>query len=256
MDVQKNENASGAMLVTVLSVAFNSGATIARTIESVLNQTYPNIEYIIVDGASKDNTVEVAESYREQFEAREGRTLRIISEPDKGMYDALNKGARAANGVLVGSVNTDDYYEPTAVEDMVDFYRETGYDVAWADIMIHKPTGSIRKKAKIGKLWTSIGFCHPSMFATKETLVEYPYACINMYDDFEFATRVHMAGKKVLTTNKLVSNFNFGGMSTTKNFKNMLKRIKIKYSIYKRHKMSPLYWFYCAAMEFAKFILA
>lgn len=256
MDVQKNENASGAMLVTVLSVAFNSAATIAKTIESVLNQTYPNIEYIIVDGASKDNTVEVAESYREQFEAREGRTLRIISEPDKGMYDALNKGARAANGVLVGSVNTDDYYEPTAVEDMVKFYQETGYDVAWADIIIHKPTGDFRKRAKIGKLWTSIGFCHPSMFATKEVLMEYPYACINMYDDFEFATRVYLAGKKVLTTNALVSNFNFGGMSTTKNFKNMLKRIEIKYGIYKRHNMSPLYWFYCAAVEFAKFILA
>lgn len=249
MDEQK-------MLVTVLSVAYNSEKTIATAIESVLNQTYPNIEYIIVDGASKDNTVGVAESYRSQFESREGRTLRIISEPDKGMYDALNKGARAANGVLVGSVNTDDYYEPTAVETMVKLYQQTNYDVAWADIMIHKPTGDMRKRANIGKLWTTAGFCHPSMFATKKILMEYPYACINMHDDFEFATRVHLAGKNIQTTNALVSNFNFGGMSTTKSIKSMFTRIGLKYSIYKRHRMSPLYWFYCAAIEVAKYVLA
>lgn len=245
-----------AMPVTVLSVAYNSGATIAKTIESVLNQTYENIEYIIVDGASKDDTVAVAESYREAFEARPGRSLRIISEPDKGMYDALNKGARAATGVLVGSVNTDDYYEPTAVETMVKFYEETGYDVAWGDIMIHKATGDMRKKAHIGKLWISTGFCHPSMFAKREILLEYPYACINMYDDYDFATRVHLAGKKICTTNALISNFNFGGMSTQKSFKAMCRRIDTKYSIYKRHKMSPFYWFFCAAIEFAKYILA
>lgn len=245
-----------AMLVTVLSVAYNSEKTIGRTIESVLNQTYPNIEYIIVDGASKDNTVAVAEAYRSDFEARPGRTLRIISEPDEGMYDALNKGARAANGVIVGSINTDDYYEPTAVETMARFYEQTGYDIAWGDIMIHKSTGNIRKKAGYSKIWTSVGFCHPSMFATKQILLEFPYACINMYDDFDFATRVFLAGKNIQTTNALISHFNFGGMSTTKSFKGMLRRIDIKYSIYKRHHMSPLYWFYCVAMEFAKYILA
>lgn len=244
------------MLVTVISVAYNSGETIAKTIESVLHQTYPNIEYIIVDGASKDNTVEVAESYRRQFEEQPGRSLRIISEPDEGMYDALNKGAKAANGVLVGSINTDDYYEPTAVETMVKFYEETGYDVAWGDIIIHKSTGDMRKKAHIGKLWVSTGFCHPSMFAKKDILLEFPYACINMYDDYDFATRVYLAGKDIRTTNALISHFNFGGMSTTKSFRKMCQRIKTKYGIYQRHGMSPLYWFYCVAIEFAKYILA
>ena len=82
------------MLVTVLSVAYNSEATIARTIESVLNQTYDNIEYIIIDGASTDKTTEIACSYQKSFDEREGRSLLVISEPDQGMYDALNKGAR------------------------------------------------------------------------------------------------------------------------------------------------------------------
>ena len=106
-------------LVTIISVAYNSGKTIARTIESVLNQTYGNIEYIIVDGASKDDTVQVARQYQQAFDAQPGRSLTILSEPDKGMYDALNKGARMAHGVLVGQINTDDWYEPDAVETMV-----------------------------------------------------------------------------------------------------------------------------------------
>lgn len=245
-----------AMLVTIISVAYNSEKTISRTIESVLNQTYPNIEYIIVDGASKDNTVAIAQSYYEEFEAREGRTLHIISEPDEGMYDALNKGVRFAKGALIGSINTDDYYELTAVATMAEFYEETHYDVAWGDIIIHKATGDFRKKAHIGKLWISSGFCHPSMFATKEILTDFPYACINMFDDYDFATRVHLAGKKILMKNEVISHFYFGGMSNNKNWQNMKKRIAMKYDIYKRHNMCPLYWFYCAAVELIKYILA
>ena len=76
---------SNNMLVTIISVAFNSEKTIARTIESVLNQTYGNIEYIIVDGASSDNTVRVAQQYQSAFDEAEGRSLRIISEKDKGI---------------------------------------------------------------------------------------------------------------------------------------------------------------------------
>ena len=119
------------MLVTILSVAFNSGATIARTIESVLNQTYDNIEYIIIDGASSDNTVAIVESYLPKFNATPGRTITIISEPDRGMYDGLNKGTKMAHGEFVGQINTDDWYEPDAVETMVRLYKKERYDVAW-----------------------------------------------------------------------------------------------------------------------------
>ena len=126
-------------LVSVITVSYNSGKTIAKTIEAVLNQTYSNIEYIIVDGASKDDTVEVARSYQQQFDEKEGRKLIVISEPDKGMYDALNKGAKLASGVLVGQTNADDHYEPDAIEKMVRFYKKTSYDVAWGSIRVLKP---------------------------------------------------------------------------------------------------------------------
>ena len=243
------------MLVTIITVSYNSEKTIARTIESVLNQTYSNIEYIIIDGASKDNTVKVAESFIARFEEKEGRTLRIVSEADKGMYDALNKGANMANGEIVGQINADDWYELDAVEKMVSFYQKEDYDVAWGNLKIHKPSGEMIKHAKVGKLWTTSGWCHPAMFSKRTVLLEFPYALENMYDDFEFVTRVHLAKKKICTLNEIISNFNFGGMSTKKNLKETMNRVKLSYGIYKKHGMSRFYWFHRFAMEMAKFVL-
>lgn len=243
------------MLVTILTVSFNSERTIGRTIESVLNQTYGNIEYIIVDGTSKDKTVDIAESYRELFEKKEGRSLKIVSESDKGMYDALNKGAKLAHGDLIGQINSDDWYELDAVETMVRFYEKEHYDVAWGSIRIKKASGDMIKHAKIGKLWTTSGWCHPGMFSRRKILLKFPYALESMYDDFDYITAVHQAGKKIFTIDKVVSNFTFGGMSTKKSLKEVKKRIDITYGIYRKHGMSRLYWFHRVLIETAKYIL-
>lgn len=243
------------MLVSIISVAYNSSATIAKTIESVLYQTYPDIEYIIIDGASKDNTVAVARSYQKQFDDIPGRSLTILSEPDKGMYDALNKGVRLAHGEIIGNINTDDWYEPDAVQKMADFYEKEKYDVAWGDLRILKDSGAFIKKAKLGKFWTTTGWCHPSMFATREILTEYPYACETMYDDFDFITRVHLAGKKICVLQEVIANFTFGGMSTQKSLKEVKKRIDITYGIYKKHGMSKFYYWHRVLFELAKYIL-
>ena len=183
------------MLVTILTVAFNSEMTIAKTMESVLNQTYIDIEYIVIDGASKDKTVEVAKKYQKMFDDTPGRTLTIISEPDKGMYDGLNKGAQLAHGELVGQINADDWYEPDAVETMVRLFEKERYDAAWGSICIKKKTGDMIKHAHIGKLWTTSGWCHPGMFSRREILLEFPYVLESMYDDFDYITAVHQAGK-------------------------------------------------------------
>ena len=242
-------------LVTILSVSYNSEKTIAKTIEAVLNQTYDNIEYIIVDGNSKDNTVAVAKSYLEKFDATPGRSLTIISEPDNGMYDALNKGARMAHGVLVGQTNTDDWYEPDAVEYMVNLYQKNPYDVAWGSIRVIKPSGTMIKHARIGKLWTTSGWCHPAMFSKREILLEYPYICESMYDDFDFITAVHQAGKNIITADYVISNFSFGGMSTKKDLKEVKKRVDILYKVYIRHGMSRLYYFHRWVVELAKYVM-
>ena len=242
-------------LVTILTVSYNSEKTISRTIEAVFNQTYPNIEYIIIDGASKDGTADVARSYQSRFDNTPGRTLMVISEPDKGMYDALNKGARLAEGILVGQSNADDWYEPDAVETMVKLYEAEHYDVAWGSIRVKKPTGDMIKHAKIGKLWTTNGWCHPAMFSRRETLLAFPYACESMYDDFDYITAVKQAGKKIVTIDHVISNFSFGGMSTKKSLKEVKKRVDILYKVYRKHGLSRLYYVHRWMIEMAKYVL-
>lgn len=243
------------MLITILTVAFNAEKTIARTIESVLNQTYSNIEYIVLDGASKDNTVGVARHYQKAFDNQEGRRMVIISEPDRGMYDALNKGAQMAHGELVGQINADDWYEPDAVETMVHLYEKEKYDVAWGSIRIKKKTGDIIKHAKMGRFWTTSGWCHPGMFSRHEILLQFPYALETMYDDFDYITAVHHAGKRIVTFDKIISNFSFGdgGQSTKKSLREVKKRVDITYGIYKKYGMSRGYWFYRWAYELIKY---
>lgn len=240
--------------VTIITVAYNCADTIANAIESVLNQTYHNIEYLVIDGASKDKTVEIAKRYVPVF-AEKGMDMKVISEPDNGMYDALNKGVLIASGDLIGNINADDWYEPIAVEKMVNLYRLKNYDLAWADLKIIKPSGDMIKKAYIGKIWTTAGFCHPTMFCKKSVLLEFPYACEQMDDDFEMVTRVRNANKRIVVLNEVLANYRFGGMSTQKSIKESIKRIKMKYATYKKHGYSSFYWFYCVAVELAKYIL-
>lgn len=246
------------MLVTILSVAFCAEATIARTIESVLNQTYSEIEYIIIDGASEDKTVEIAKSYQKIFDAAPGRSLTILSEPDNGMYDALNKGARMARGELVGQINADDWYEPDAVEAMVTLYNQEYYDAAWGSLRLITKSGNLIKHAHIGRLWTTSGWCHPAMFSRRETLLQFPYALESMYDDFDYITAVHQAGKKIVTIDKIISNFSFGdgGQSTKKSLKEVRRRVQITYRIYQKYGMdSRIYWLYRWVYEIAKYLV-
>lgn len=243
--------------VSIITVAFNAEKTIARAIESVLDQTYPEIEYLILDGASADNTVAEAQRYADAFREK-GYTYRIVSEPDRGMYDALNKGAQMAHGELIGQINADDWYEPDAVETMVRLYEKEKYDAAWGSIRIKKKGGDMIKHAKIGKLWTTTGWCHPGMFSRRETLLAFPYPLESMYDDFDYITAVHQAGKKIVTTDHIISNFSFGagGMSTQKSLKEAMRRVNITYSIYRKYGMSRLYWFLRVATELAKYLVA
>ena len=94
------------MKISLITVTYNSGKTLSTTLESVLAQTHPNIEYIIVDGTSKDHTVDIIKEYEPRFHG----TLKWVSEPDKGLYDAMNKGIRMATGDAIGILNSDDFF--------------------------------------------------------------------------------------------------------------------------------------------------
>ena len=241
--------------VTVLTVSFNAESTIVRTIESVIKQTYNDIEYIVIDGASHDKTAEIARSYIEEFNSREGRSMRVISEPDKGMYDALNKGAKLAHGEVVGQINADDFYEPDAVQTMAELYEREHYDLAWGSLNVITKSGNFIKHAKRGILWTTSHWCHPAAFARREILLEYPYPLTNSHDDFDFATHVYLDGKKIIPLDKVISNFTFGGMSTQKSIREAKKRLDEIYGIYKKYGMSRLYYLHRLAFETVKYFL-
>lgn len=118
--------------VSIITPCLNSAGTIADTIESVLNQTYSNIEYIIVDGASTDRTVAIIDEYC----AVSGGQLKYISERDNGIYDAMNKGIMLATGDVIGIINSDDWYAPDAVEKAVTYFENTDAGVVYGEIWV------------------------------------------------------------------------------------------------------------------------
>lgn len=243
------------ILVTILTVAFNSEKTIADTIESVLGQTYGRIEYIIIDGCSVDRTVEIAESYRERFLKR-GMEYRIISEPDQGMYDAINKGTRLAKGKIIGNINSDDWYEPIAVETVVKTYQETPFDMFYADLRVVKPGGDVVKHSKKKRVVRSRDWNHPTTFITKEMYGKYHYKLESMYDDFDLMIRIRKNGHRVVIKNVVLANFRFGGMSTKKTLKEAAARMKIRYRIYRNNGYSRLYLLECVFIEGVKYLAA
>lgn len=202
------------MLVTVITPCYNSEKTIARTIESVLNQSYKEIEYIIIDGASTDRTLEIAKSYEDAFQGR----MKIYSEKDQGIYDAMNKGIRLANGELIGIVNSDDYYEAEAVAHMVQNRSNQPYQILYGFerilnegqetcVVIHHHS-NLRNQM----------ITHPTCFITKKLYEEK-----GMYDlaykysaDYEFMLRMYQDKEIEFTpVYQLISNYALGGASGT-----------------------------------------
>lgn len=241
-------------LISVITVTLNSEATVAKAIESVLDQTYGNVEYIVMDGGSKDSTVAIAESYRQRFAAK-GYKFTIVSEHDKGMYHALNKGVELATGDIIGQINSDDWYESCALETVAERYQSDQFDLFWADLRIIKPSGEMVKRAKIKKFVSTKHWNHPTTFIRAEVYKSNPYSLISMYDDFELILRLRKKGVKMAVENKVLANFVFGGMSTKKSFKDTLHRIKLSCHNYKINGYGLIYYIDRVIIEMAKFIL-
>lgn len=119
------------MKISIITATYNSSKTLRYTIESILNQTHNDIEYIIVDGLSKDNTIDIVKEYEPKFNGR----MRWISEKDKGLYDAMNKGIRMATGDIIGILNSDDFYtSDTILETISQTLSDQSIDAVYGDI--------------------------------------------------------------------------------------------------------------------------
>lgn len=142
------------MKISIITVVWNNKETIKDAIDSVLSQTYKDIEYIIVDGASTDGTVEIIQSYGDKIS-------KFITEPDNGLYDAMNKGIALATGDVVGILNSDDFYiDEFVIEKVVKVFKEKEVDSLFADLVYVKPDNL----EKTVRYYDSSKF-HPEKFA-------------------------------------------------------------------------------------------
>lgn len=243
-------------MVSVVTICYNSSEYIARTIESVLAQTDKNMEYLIIDGASKDNTVEIAESYRSKMEEA-GIVYRIYSEPDKGIYDAMNKGIQKAAGDIIGLLNSGDIYEDIAVETARETFERTGCELMFGNIRMIKTDGSsFIKRARQRRFQTSRDWNHPTTFVKASVYKENPFRMLGIHDDYGFYLQMRQQNRKIVTVDKVLAGFYMGGASNNKSFKAAKKRIMDRYKYcYRINGYSRLYMLECVAIEAAKMIL-
>jgi glycosyltransferase involved in cell wall biosynthesis len=241
--------------VSIITVTYNSAATVRDTIESVLHQTYAPKEYIVIDGMSKDETLTIINEYETEF-AEKKIAFKVISEKDNGIYDAMNKGIRLATGEIIGLINSDDWYEDIAIERMVAVYDRYGFDLFFADLRMHLPGGkTFVKHARNRKYTTSRDWNHPTTFITKEIYLKNEYRCDTIHDDYDLILRLKKRGIKIEILNEVLANFRMSGTSHEKNVKMALERIKVKYHIYRNNGYSPLYVIECIVTEVAKLVV-
>lgn len=160
------------MKVSIITVAFNSAATIAHCMQSVLDQSYSNIEYIVVDGLSKDNTLNIVREFEPLFASK----MRWISENDNGIYDAMNKGLHMATGDVVGILNSDDFFtDNDVIEKVAQAFTDDKIDAVYGDVHFVRETNLSRcvryySSAGFRPWWLRFGImpAHPSFYARKE----------------------------------------------------------------------------------------
>jgi glycosyltransferase involved in cell wall biosynthesis len=217
---------SESIKITVITVCLNSHATIEDTIESVAAQTHADVEHIIVDGGSKDDTLSIVDRHRERLAA-------VISEPDNGVYDAMNKGIALASGDVVGFLNADDVYsDPTALASIADAFGATGIEASYADLVYvdkQDPSKIVRywqsKEYRYGMCSTGWMPAHPTFYVRRKI-----YEKFGMFDlqfklqaDFELTTRLLEVHRiKSIYLPRILVRMRTGGMSN-KSYLNVLK---------------------------------
>ncbi len=218
-----------APLVSIITVVFNGEKYLQQTIDSVYNQTYKNIEYIVVDGNSTDSTLEI-------IKENEHKIHSWVSENDNGLYDAMNKGIAMSNGELIGIINSDDWYEKDAVQLVVDAYRRNPEKQIFHgdryDIYENGNKALYRFNAsKIKFLYFSMTYNHPSMFFHKKVYQEMRYnSNLRVYSDYELVLKLYLKNKNLFYYIDIpYVNYRLDGLSTKQTiFKNIKEGAKAR----------------------------
>lgn len=236
--------------ISIITVTYNSENYLKETIESVLKQIDYLFEYIIIDGGSKDKTLSIINSYIPLFNGK----LKYISEPDKGIYDAMNKGIKQAQGEIIGLINSDDYYTPYALKEVQSILKTNpNIDCIYSDVFFINEMSQIKyiKKASLKDLNKGMSLNHPTCFIKKKT-----YQSIGLYNikyniaaDYDFALRMRKHHCQLYQSSKILSNYRDGGVSVKNAKKGIIDTFNIQkeyygllYASYIRLKSSIRLW--------------
>jgi glycosyltransferase len=216
-------------LVSIITATFNSSETLEQCIKSVLEQTYQNIEYIIIDNCSKDSTLDIAKTHSEGIS-------RLVSEPDKGIFDALNKGIKLASGDIVGFLHADDFYASTdVIEHVVEKFNISGADAVYGDLQYVSKNNT----DKIIRNWVAGEFSrkkmlngwmppHPTLFIKRECYKKYGYFNLNYIIAADYELMLRFIIKNQITLSylpKVLVKMRTGGTSN-KGIKNIIQKSK------------------------------
>ncbi|KRL42208.1 hypothetical protein FD01_GL001958 [Lacticaseibacillus manihotivorans DSM 13343 = JCM 12514] len=219
--------------MTIITVSFNSAKTISKTIESVLNQTYTDFEYLIIDGDSTDSTVDIIKQYMGKFEKR-GIQFRWISEADTGIYNAMNKGISQARGKYIGILNSDDTYELNALQIVSSQILLHPEVQVFHGLMRYLSNGELTMVHGRSSNRLNIGMIeHPTCFVAKQT-----YQTFGAFDekyrfvaDYDLLLRLKRNGCKFLLIEEILANFDENGAGNSYQSRVELLELKRRYGL-------------------------
>ena len=215
--------------ISIITVTYNAEKTIEQTIASVINQTYDNLEYIIIDGKSSDNTVNIAGKYSNKI-------YKIISEPDSGIYDAMNKGVSIATGDYIEFIGSDDMlYSPTTIQSVVAQLDDSVDIISGKELFVDEQTCHqhvcSNEHAKNQQLFSGENVPHGALFVKKRLLVKYPFdTSYRILADHKFFLQCYFdESVNIKYINDIILYFSLNGTSGT-----LIKQCKLeKEKIYK-----------------------
>ena len=216
------------MKISVITATWNSGRTIGDTLRSVFNQSFTNVEHIIKDGGSKDDTLEICKNFEQKYYKDEckGRTINILSDKDKGIYDAMNQGVKAATGDVIGILNSDDFYTSDDVLARVaeEFEKNPELEAVYGDIHFVKDE-NLKKctryfSSRYFRPWAlRFGFmpAHPSFYVRREVYEKYGLYDLDFRTSSDFEMMVRLFVKEKIRSKYINKDFvtmRAGGEST------------------------------------------
>jgi glycosyltransferase len=229
------------MKISIITPSFNSEKTIEDAIKSVIGQTYKDIEYIIIDGGSKDKTLEIINKYQD-------KVSKVVSEKDRGLYDAINKGIKLATGEIIGNLNSDDVYENNRVLELVtETFEKTKCDVCWGDLVYVKKDNLNKitrvwksSEFKTGKFKTGWHPPHPTFFVKREIYEKFGVFRENFKIAADYELMLRLLEKHQVKSSYIpqtLVRMREGGKS---NWKSILNVLKANLECYRSFKINQL----------------